>query len=215
MLLQEKIKKLEEELKLTPKNKATEVHVQNLKSRIAELRREMKKAGSKKRSRAKGIRKTGDASVVLIGDKHEKEDLMGKLTNSIHAVGTLRYKGANIQILCPSKEQEEAASHSSDLVIASKELKGMEIKGVKEVIFGRLGLIRLYTKKPGKQADLQHPMIMGKGVKISDICMKLFRTTKDFKYARIWGPSSKFSTGQMVGLNHQLCDEDIVEIHLS
>ncbi|MEM3866916.1 MAG: TGS domain-containing protein, partial [Candidatus Bathyarchaeia archaeon] len=35
---------------------------------------------------------------------------------------------------------------------------------------------------------------------------------KNFKYARVWGPSSKFP-GEKVGLNHLLKDGDIVEIH--
>ena len=37
--------------------------------------------------------------------------------------------------------------------------------------------------------------------------------SKGLKYAVLWGDSSKFD-GQRVGKEHQLVDEDVIEIHI-
>ena len=37
--------------------------------------------------------------------------------------------------------------------------------------------------------------------------------SENFKYARVWGPSSKYP-GEKVGRMHVLKDEDVVEIHI-
>jgi hypothetical protein len=69
-------------------------------------------------------------------------------------------------------------------------------------------------KEAGKDADMEEPMIVRTGATIKDVCNKLHKdfVTK-FKFARVWGPSSKFP-GQKFMLDHPLKDTDILEIHL-
>jgi hypothetical protein len=47
---------------------------------------------------------------------------------------------------------------------------------------------------------------------VRDFCLKIHKSLlQDFKFAQVWGRSVKFNP-QKVGLDHQLMDEDIVQI---
>ncbi len=86
------------------------------------------------------------------------------------------------------------------------------IEKLKEEIYRRLNLIRVYTKRKGEEADLEEPLIIKKGSTIATVCEKLHRDLKEnFRYALVWGKSVKFP-GQRVGLEHQLEEGDVVQI---
>jgi small GTP-binding protein len=115
MGIPEKIKAIQDEIHKTQLNKATEHHVGLLKAKIAKLKREQEKNQTKKSGISTDgfdIRRTGDATVVLIGlPSVGKSTLLNKLTGSRSAVaayqfttltvvpGILEYRGARIQIL--------------------------------------------------------------------------------------------------------------------
>jgi small GTP-binding protein len=113
MGLQEKLKELEDELARTQKNKATEYHIGILKSKIAQIRRELL-APRKHGASAGGfdVKKSGDATVAMIGlPSVGKSTLLNKLTNAesktaAYAFTTLKcipgimeYKDTRIQVL--------------------------------------------------------------------------------------------------------------------
>ncbi len=98
-----------------------------------------------------------------------------------------------------------------DIFISAANNKG--INELKELIFCKLGFIRVWMKEPGKDADLKEPLIMLRGSSVRDVARKIHRTFEDrFKYARITGPSAKFPK-QKKGLNHIIKDGDIIELH--
>lgn len=100
----------------------------------------------------------------------------------------------------------------ADLAISAKDK--IYIERLKEMIFDKLDLIRIYLKEPGKEADLKVPLIISRNSKVSDVCNKLHKDfVAKFKFCRIWGKSSKFP-GQKLMLDHNLLDKDILEIHL-
>lgn len=89
---------------------------------------------------------------------------------------------------------------------------GINIEALKEMIYSKLGFIRVYMKPRGEQADYDQPMIVRKGATVLDVCNKIHRDMKDeFRYAMVWGRSVKFP-GQKVGLEHALMDEDVLTI---
>lgn len=87
--------------------------------------------------------------------------------------------------------------------------KGEGLETLKEAIYQKLNLIRIYTKPRLGQADTI-PMMMRNGSTVGDACDKLHRELRTlFKYSQIWGPSAKFP-GQKAGLDHKLMDGDII-----
>jgi ribosome-interacting GTPase 1 len=87
------------------------------------------------------------------------------------------------------------------------------LNDLKEKIYNLLGIIRVYTKEPGKKPDYTDPIILKKGGKLLDAALSIHKDfARDLKYARIWG-KEKYA-GQMIQKDHLLHDEDVVEFHI-
>ncbi len=91
--------------------------------------------------------------------------------------------------------------------------RGDGLETLRRKIFSLLNVIRVYSKIPGKKADLKDPFTL----KIGSSVMSLAKAVhKDFsqklKYARIWS-KNKYQ-GQKVNRDHILEDEDIIELHI-
>jgi small GTP-binding protein len=88
----------------------------------------------------------------------------------------------------------------------------INIDALKEAIYQRLDLIRIYMRRKSGETDYKEPLIIHNGSTVENVCSKIHRNViRDFKYAQVWGKSAKFS-GQKVGLNHKLEDEDVLTI---
>lgn len=112
--IEEQIKALEEEIFNTQKNKATEHHIGKLKAKIAKLKaqQELQKIKGGGQGRRFYIKKSGDATVALVGfPSVGKSSLLNYLTDSKSEVaayhfttlevipGVMEHKNAKIQIL--------------------------------------------------------------------------------------------------------------------
>jgi len=110
-----------------------------------------------------------------------------------------------------SKEQRKSAPKDF-LRISST--KGEGIKGLKERIWEKLELMRIYMKRMGKPPDMDRALIICKGSKVRDVAERIHKDfARNLEYARIWGPSAKFP-GQKVGGGRVLRDGDTVELHM-
>jgi hypothetical protein len=89
---------------------------------------------------------------------------------------------------------------------------GQGILELKAKIFKSLDIIRVYTKEPGRPADLSEPVILPRGSSLLEAARAIHKDfAKNLKYARLWG--GEYS-GQRVERNHLLADGDLVEFHL-
>lgn len=86
---------------------------------------------------------------------------------------------------------------------------------LKASLWQYLGLTRIYTKRKGQQPDLEDPVVLSglrKGTTVKSLCLNVSsQMLRDFNFALVWGKSAKHSP-QRCGLNHQLQDEDVVQI---
>lgn len=93
-------------------------------------------------------------------------------------------------------------------------LEDKNLDKLRNEIWNHLGLIKIYTKEPGKKTRMDNPMCLKKGASVRDMAAQIHKDfIRKFRFARVWGKSARFS-GQQIGLDHLLEDEDIVEIHL-
>jgi small GTP-binding protein len=98
------------------------------------------------------------------------------------------------------------------IVHAISAMDGTGLEELKELIYSHLHLIRVYMKPQGKKPDFNEPMILKKGNTVETVSQKIHRDFKrKFRYAQVWGKSAKYP-GQKVGLDHILCDEDVLSI---
>jgi len=106
--------------------------------------------------------------------------------------------------------KSDLSSGSKYLRVSAKERRGLE--ELKERIWSNLDLIRIYTKSPGKPKKIP-PITLPKGSTVKNVAKIVHKDfLKDFKFARIFN-DSKFS-GSSVGLDYELKDLDVVEIHV-
>lgn len=83
---------------------------------------------------------------------------------------------------------------------------------LRDRIYGLLGLIRIYTKMPGKPADWSSPFALPIGATVEDLAAKVHRElAESLKFAKIWGTG--VHDGQSVGPDHVLHERDLVELH--
>jgi ribosome-interacting GTPase 1 len=96
-------------------------------------------------------------------------------------------------------------------IIPVSALTGRNFDPFKMLVFEQLGIVRVYAKPPGQDADLLRPFVLKQGGTVIDMARKVHRDFYEhLKFARVWG-SVEFD-GQMVTRDYVLHDGDIVEL---
>ena len=110
-------------------------------------------------------------------------------------------------------EKLKAAYRSRYPLVAVSCLKKDGLEDLKQGIFELAGIIRVYSKPPGKDPDMSKPYTVPVGSTVMEVAEKVH---KDFvtklKYARVWG-SVKLD-GMRVERTHVLKDRDIIELSM-
>ena len=89
---------------------------------------------------------------------------------------------------------------------------GQGLDGLRRAIFDLLGIIRVYTKAPGKKPDYDTPFVLARGSTVLEAAAAVHKDfARDLRFVRVWGKS--VFDGQMVPRDHVLEDEDVIELH--
>ncbi|MFB0536892.1 MAG: GTPase [Anaerolineae bacterium] len=87
------------------------------------------------------------------------------------------------------------------------------LERLKQVVFERLEIVRVYSKPPGEEPNLSAPFVLKKGSTVAELAGKVHQDFfESLKSARVWGRD--VYDGQMVGRDHVLHDGDVVELRI-
>jgi ribosome-interacting GTPase 1 len=87
------------------------------------------------------------------------------------------------------------------------------LEDLRNAIYQSLNVIRVYSKKPGKPADMAAPFSCPAGSTVLQMAELVHREfAEKLKSARIWGTG--VFDGQTVTREHVLHDKDVVELHV-
>jgi ribosome-interacting GTPase 1 len=102
----------------------------------------------------------------------------------------------------------------NDWTLVSASIKtGRGLEDLKETIFQRLEIMRIYAKPPGAQPDFSAPFVLRRGGTVGEFAAKVHKDfLENLKSARVWGEG--VFDGQMVGREHILHDGDVVELRI-
>jgi hypothetical protein len=96
--------------------------------------------------------------------------------------------------------------------VAVSATTGLGLEQIAAFLFERLGIVRVYTKLPGKPPERDKPFTVRRGATVLDVANLVHRDIAGaLRYARAWGES--VYDGQQVGPEHAVSDGDVVELH--
>lgn len=96
------------------------------------------------------------------------------------------------------------------LAVSTETGRGLDQLG--RFLFDHLDVVRVYTKIPGKDADMDRPYTLRTGSTVVDVAELVHRDlAEDLRFARLWGRSG--FDAQQVGRDHEVADGDILELH--
>ncbi|MFA5303105.1 MAG: GTP-binding protein [Candidatus Nanoarchaeia archaeon] len=146
---------------------------------------------------------------VIIREDVSINDFIDALLENRHYVSSLIVINKCDEL--NNQEMLELKKRFPKAIMISAE-KNLGIEKLKEEIFEKTRIIRIFLKPRGKEPDMKNALIMHKGDTVYDLALKIHKDfIQYFKYAQVWGKSAKFP-GQKLGLKHELLDNDIVTI---
>ena len=98
-------------------------------------------------------------------------------------------------------------------LLAVSATTGRNLERLKQAVFERLEIMRVYSRPPGKEPDFSAPFVLKRGSTVEDFAGAVHQDfLVNLKTARIWGTG--VYDGQMVGRDHVLYDGDVVELRI-
>lgn len=171
-----------------------------------------------------------DAFLVMIDAS--SDDCLSQLTETVGVLQQRRLVRAEVPegvraltmdqvLLAANKSDAEAAADNLALItelwdgpalLPISAAHGQGLHELGEHCFRVLDIIRVYTKAPGKDPDMEVPFVLKRGSTVLDLAEQIHKeVAENLKGAKLWGTSAKFD-GQNAALEHVLEDGDIVEL---
>lgn len=97
--------------------------------------------------------------------------------------------------------------------VAVSATTGQGLEAIAAYLFEHLGIVRVYTKLPGKPAEREKPFTVRRGATVLDVATLVHKDIAgSLKFARAWGTT--VYDGQQVGPEHLVADGDVIELHM-
>ncbi|MCJ7573734.1 50S ribosome-binding GTPase [Candidatus Bathyarchaeota archaeon] len=110
-------------------------------------------------------------------------------------------------------DQLRMAADPLEVLVISAEKTPNLATTIGNKLFKFLEIARIYTKEPGEE-PAREPVVVRRGITVGELARTIHNDFyKNFKYARIWGPSAKFPN-EKVGLDRVLEDGTIIRLYM-
>lgn len=87
------------------------------------------------------------------------------------------------------------------------------LDSVKSTIWEMLEIVRVYSKKPGHEPEMDKPFTFRRGETLLDFAKAVHKDfARNLKFARVWGKN--VFDGQRINRDYILCDGDVIELHM-
>jgi ribosome-interacting GTPase 1 len=157
---------------------------------------------------------------VVEGLEKSHTELVGELPYDVEDESIRHLK----TVLTATKLDAEGARDRLEIVrelfaarfplVAVSAQTGEGLETLRSATYHLLGVLRVYTKVPGKAADRTRPFTLPQGSTVLDLAREIHRDfEQSLKSARIWGKG--VFDGQAARRDHELNDGDVVELHVS
>ncbi|MCM8759457.1 MAG: 50S ribosome-binding GTPase [Candidatus Omnitrophica bacterium] len=168
------------------------------------------------------------ADLIMILIDLSDDDILEKMEDAMNVLEQFRIKTEkkwefNKKIMWVGNKidvagWEEIKEVVCELYPIEKELIPISVKeniNLEEIgnwIFKKLEIIRVYTKIPGKPAEMKDPYTIAANSTLEDLARAIHKDlVKSFRYARLWKQGQ--GNPLIAGRDHILEDRDLVEIH--
>jgi ribosome-interacting GTPase 1 len=109
-------------------------------------------------------------------------------------------------------EQLKMTADPLEVLVISAEKTPNLATAIGNRLFKLLEIARIYTKEPGEE-PAREPVVVRRGITVGELARTIHNDFyKNFKYARIWGPSAKFPN-ERVGLDRVLEDGTVIQLY--
>jgi ribosome-interacting GTPase 1 len=145
-----------------------------------------------------------------------------RLTRHVHNHETDDGGMAKRAIIVGNKTDESGAEERAELlaeryaadfpVVAVSAASGARLDTLRRTLYESLGVLRVYTKTPGKKPDLHAPFVLPQGATVMDVAQAVHKDmAAGLKFAKVWGVD-KFD-GQRVTRDYAVQEGDVIELH--
>jgi len=125
-------------------------------------------------------------------------------------------------LLVGNKEDLEGAKERAALlaefygaelpILTVSAASGSNLEALRRALYDGLGVVRVYTKSPGKKPAFDAPFVLKQGATVLDVAESVHKDiAAGLKFAKIWGVD-KFD-GQRVTRDYVVQDGDVIELH--
>jgi hypothetical protein len=109
-------------------------------------------------------------------------------------------------------EQLKMTADPLEVLVISAEKTPNLASTIGNRLFKLLEIARIYTKEPGEE-PAREPVVVRRGITVGELARTIHNDFyRNFKYARIWGPSAKFPN-EKVGLDRVLEDGTVIQLY--